>query len=1118
VRKLIVLSLFVCVVPVAVCQQNSVLAGHPGLTYVQLRNHLGQAGQVVEISNGYYRIEATAGFGLPEIARRLKDKVQVLLPGSANLVDQNDLFSVQDHIRYINGAFLIRHGRLPRSSEITGAERYEATEYFLLSRANPSTGKLNTDAYRAAVAHRSRMLSATPDMINPGQVGAAAPVAWAYVGPRKLGTPQQSGFGQHTLSGRKNSIAIPTSAGNTYYVGSANGGVWKTTDGGATFQPLSDSWPMMSVTGLAVDPTDANVVYAGTGDHYGTGQQSFGIMKTVDGGSTWTNLGQSEFGDSVVTRIKTVPGAPSIVLALTAGPSGDIWRSTDSGQSWARTDAPDADWQDIDVRPNGTFVAVSPTAGIYRSTGNGANWVPVNSPVAPSASRVDIAVSKTDNLRFYFVTSNQQVFRTINGGSTWTNVTPFHDAATTDPNLNWSSAASAMFVETAAGTGPEGFDVVYIGLRTLTVTDDNGLNWADVTESNDPTAKVHAGQMCYVPDPLDPAKGLLGGEGGLYAMTYSNPSNSATFQGLNDTIFDVQFNTVTVHPSNTTQVMGGAVGNATPASRADLQQWSNLFAGSGAGVAFDLAAPGIHYTGSQNGGVYRYTFASDPTPDDISLGGGLLVAPLITSGINGSTPTLGLANGDVATFDGTNWTALATGGGAIRTLARSRFDTNRIYTGALNGDIYRAGSLGGAFNRVDGGILPDRPIGGIAESPYTADSILVGLQGVGFNNNVYRSPNASLGSPSWTNVSGTGIYALPPVPVNDVEFDPFTNVYYAATDIGIFVSPDSGIRWFNMNTMGLPNIGVTDLWLHSNGGSNFLYAATYGRGIWRCFLSQRFLTQVQIAKTAIYGGQQNIVTLRLNGAAPAGTAAIVTDDSPNVSVTPLVEFPIGATAASFTTFSINPAADQTVTISARVFGTTTTGSFVMHAIPAFTYTANTDIYGGDRINAVIDFTIPAPIAAVFTFADNSSFVSSPTATSLAQGQQTKAVNLFTLPVTTATPVLISARLANTLGSTTVTLHPKPTLDSLMLNPSTVQGGNPVTGTFGLTFAGAGGDLTVSVSDTSAAVGTPASVTIPQGNVTQDFGISTNVVTSSFTVTVRGTLNGVSRTATLNVHP
>lgn len=1115
-RKLASLFVFSLTIPFGVAQTSSILVGSHGLTFPGLQARLGTSGEVTEITNGYFRVVPRNGFSVADLEKKLRGSVDVILRGTADQVDTNSLASVSDHVRYINGAFHIRHGRQPKRGEMTGAERLEAVEYFLSTRADRHTGRLNGDAYRKAVLHRAQMESATPAMIDPTR-SALAPVAWAYVGPKNLATPYQQFFGQQTLSGRKNSIAYSSESG-TYYVGSANGGVWKTTDGGTSFQPKSDAWPMMSVTALAVDPTDANIVYAGTGDAYGTGQQSFGIMKSETGGDTWKNYGQADFGDSVVTRIALVPGAPEIVLALTSGPSGDIWRSTNGGLNWSRTDAPDGNWQDIDVRTNGTFIAVGSHAGIYRSVSNGASWVLVNTPGSPGATLWDVACSKTVANRFYLMTSDKHIYRTANAGSTWTDITPFLDAAVANPSLNWASASSGMFIETAPGTTPAMFDVIFCGLQTLSISDDGGVFWTDVTESLETSAKVHAGMMCFASDPSDPTRGLLGGEGGLTGIVYTDPSNTAVFSDLNATFFDMQFNSVAVHPTNTTQVMGGAVGNATPASRADLANWKNLYDGDGAFPAFDLSNPGLHYTGSANGGVYRYTFASDVVPDDISPGGGLFVSPLITSGAAGSVPTFGAADGNVRTFESGVWNTHATGGGPVRRLARSFFDSRRIYTGATNGDMYRTNSIASGFTKIDSS-LPNRPIGGIAESPYVADQLLVGLHGVGFPNMVYRTPNASVGSPTWTNVSGSGQFALPQVPVNDVEFDPFTNVYYAATDIGIFVSPDAGVRWFNMNTMGLPNIAVTDLWLYSNGSSNFLYAATYGRGIWRCLLGQRFLTQIQIFKPAIYGGQQNTVTLKLNGAAPAGAVASMTDDSANVSVTPLVFFPIGSTQVTFTIFTTNPTADQTVTLTGRVFGTTTTGSFTLHHIPAFTYTPSSpDYYGGDRISAVIDFGIPAPITAVFTFSDNATEVSSPTSTSIAAGSQTKQVTLFTLPVTSSLTADISARLANTTASSSVTLHPRPTLTSLMLQPNTVVGGNPVEAVLTLSFPGAGGDIEVLTSDTSTLVGTPSSVTIPQGTVQQPFDLTTSPVSVNANVTVKAIYRGTTRTAVLTLTP
>lgn len=1097
---------------------GGLLAGERGLTSDALRQMVGNSGTISgPDARGYFLVQPKGAFTSSDLRDRLRS-VDVVLDSGASSVDARQIDSVQSYISYLDGAFQIRTGRTPTRTDDTGANFYRSLAYYLSSRVDSDTGRLNSAKYRAAIRHRETMPPAHRGILDPGtSYSAMAPLAWSFVGPSKLEPPYQTGFGSSSLSGRKNAIAIAPSNPDTIYIASAGGGIWKSTDAGASFLPKSDGWPFMNTNCVAVHPTDPNTVYAGIGDYLGFfSGQTYGVMKSTDGGSNWTPSGTAEFGDSAVTRIMVDGSSPGILIALTAGPSGDVWRSTDAGQTWTRTNAPNGDWQDIDRTVDGDYLAVGAATGIYRSTDQGATWSVIPSPLLSGGTLWDIGASKVSAGRWFLMTSNHQLFRTIDLGVTWVDITLLHDLACADPTQNWSKAAEGMAVDCGVSGAN---DVVVTGLQTISVSD-NGLTWTDVSDSMTASATWPAGQRDFDVSPAAGTQIYVAGVAGAGRFSYNLATNAATFSSYNDTIKDHLFYTVTVHPFNRLYVMGGAQDLATPATRGALytDPWKDLFDTTGGGAGFDLSNPNVHYTTGRAGGVFRYSTATDSLPDDISPGGSLEVTPFAMGGAVGATPICGVSSGELRYYSGGSWHSMPTGGGPIRTIAISRHTTNRVYTGATNGDVYRAGTLGGAMTKIDTN-LPDRSIGGIAESPYSPDTLLVGLQGTGFAGGVYRCGNATAATPTWTNVSGSGETALPAVSVNDVEFDPYTNVYYAATDVGVFVSPDAGLHWYNMNPLGLPNVPVNDLWVSSIGGQNWLYAATYGRGIWRCALSERYLTEVQIYKSAIYGGQQNTVTLKLNGAAPIGSIVALTDSSGSVSVPPSVMVPQGSTQHTFTIYTVDPPTDETVTINATLYKTTTTNSFTLYKVPPFTYTPTaSDVYGGDRFNALIDLHMNAPLTTVFTFSDTAAEIASPASTSIALGGSTQTVALYTLPVATAVNATISARIANTMKSSNVTIHPKPVLATFGVSPGELRGGESATGTLSMEFAGMAGALTAYVSDTSTAVTVPPTVLVPSGSSSVQFQISSSPVTKSLAVTVKARIGAVSKTAVLIVKP
>lgn len=1107
---------------------KSLLVGQHKLDQAALSKLIRGTGKIVRRDEkGFYLVAPLAGTKVDQLSKSLKKaKIKFVLPGDADRVEKDNLNSVKEHIEYLEGSYCIKTGKMPGKDdeETLGVDFYEALRFYLETRVDQN-GELSRDAYIQAVNHRDQMPPVTPNMMDPGAIRDKqnlSPSTWAYAGPHNLDIPYQTYYGQRPLSGRKNGIAVSPSNYQISYLASAGGGIWKSTDNAITYQPMSDSWKFLHTTCVAVHPTDPDIVYAGTGDFYGFfTRQTFGIMKSINGGVTWSNVGNADFGDSVVTRIKISKNNPNILVALTAGPTGDIWRSTDAGATWARTNAPDGDWEDIDASGSDiTWVAVSAASGgrIYRSTDQGATWASITKPAGAAGSIWDVAVSKLDFNRWYLVCSNRKVYSSTNSGSTWTDRTAAHDAAASDPTYNWSQSTYDIYVE-AGHT--ETTDIVYVGLITISASDNNGTSWTDIARSFESNSRWHNDQHCLnvVEGAGNGRWAFAGGDGGVTFLNYNETTNSASWTPLNKTIHDTQFYKIAVHPTNSVFVMGGTQDNASPAGRGAgaAGNWANLNAGDGAGCAFDINNPAIHYTGSQNGGVFQYTSDFDTTATNISPGGGIFIAPLVCAG---STPVFGASNGNLRKYIAGAWTNNATGGGAIRTIAKSGFSANKLYTGATNGDMYRTANLGTSFTKIDN-TLPNRAIGGMAESPFTSDYLVVGLQGAGNPDGVYRSANVNVAAPTWTNISGSGLTAIPSMPVNDIERDPFNvNIYYAATDIGVFMTPDAGSHWYNMNSMGLPNVHVNDLWVYSNAGVNYLYAGTFGRGIWRSYLSSRYVSSVVIAKPAIYGGQTNTVTVKLNGSAPVGCLVNVSDSSSNVSVPTPVTVPQGSTQATFTIYTTNPAATQNVTVYASVFGgTSATSTFTLHRVPPFTYTAASDaVYGGSSFSATVDLHMAAPIATTVSFSDSSASVGSPASTSIAAGSSVKSVSLTTASVASTVNATINAKISSVTATDTIRVEPRPTLTTFLVAPNPVKGGLPTVGKLTLDFAGQAGPLTATCSDTSTLVTTPLFIIIPGGSSSQSFNITTAAVRANTYVSITVKMGTVSKTERLLLTP
>lgn len=379
--------------------------------------------------------------------------------------------------------------------------------------------KIDPAAYLRAAEYRQKMQPAKPKHATRGTNVAYSDISWEFFGPYNLQPRYVAGQGPSTsfMSGRVNGVAFDNRTQGIFYVAAASGGVWKAdaTTGTIVWTPLGDKFPFMETSSVATDPTNGRILYVGLGDFYGFGSgqgegldtprfsgngTALGIMKSVNGGTTFVNIGNRDsagnaiMAGSAVSAIVVYPKDPRVIVASTGrGPNpGSLWRSTDGGATWTRpvlrgttTPVPAGDWNTVRVfnpydRPYPNYPAKTPAIldptspfmyasrindGIYRSDDRGATWrrianTPLNFNLAAATGRKTLLVtpSATDPFVVYFMDTTSssddgRIFRgqplnrsDVNGTGAlnyiWTEITGNYNIANGQFN-NWSRSEYA---------------------------------------------------------------------------------------------------------------------------------------------------------------------------------------------------------------------------------------------------------------------------------------------------------------------------------------------------------------------------------------------------------------------------------------------------------------------------------------------------------------------------------------------------------------------------------------------------------------------------------------------------------------------------------------------------
>jgi hypothetical protein len=717
-------------------------------------------------------------------------------------------------------------------------------------------------------------------------------VQWEFIGPKNLILPQYISPAAK-ISGRVGGLAYDPNNVATIYLAASAGGVWKTTDGGVTWLPISGLSDVPYMSSITTHPTDGQIVYAGTGDYDGQIGSGVGILYSTDGGANWLNVGRAEMQRTAVSGIVVDPDTPQNVVAATGHGTvtSYLWYSINGGLNWTRGTISGAgasgDWSSVQIaKPQSTggiryYYATSEgnNYGLWRSADKGRTWVSVAPPAGGGSREIRIATSATDANTIYIVRGgDQKVFKGVRSTTTdtytWTDIT-------TGITASWGQSWYDMHIGVGATnrTGTKQ-DALYIGLISLAEWV-NGT-WKDVGRAYQSSPNLHPDQHCMAFFPGNNDIMVVGHDGGVDGMSYSNAASSVVFDNtLNKTLGLTMFYSGAFHPSDPTRLLGGAQDNSTPISQGDLANWKNVAAGDGCGTALNPVNPLIQYSSSQYLGMYRTTnswsssngFAPSWGGDNVPFVGYMSVDPTAPNPLYVGTNYLWRWNENTGRWDARLGNQQMSNG-YIRAITVAPSDNKVIYTGTTDGNLWMTSNSGTTWRTVMRG-LPNRVITDISVHPTNPSNIIVSIGGTG-SGHVYQCPNTAAGIPIYTDKSGSGPNTLPDVQHNSITRDPSspdTN-FFVGSDQGVFATVDGGATWANATeTLGLPVCEISTL--RAVPGTGYLMATTYGRGAWRLPLGSIVIgTPAKIeASTASFVRNGNTLvgtlTLKNTGTSPA---------------------------------------------------------------------------------------------------------------------------------------------------------------------------------------------------------------------------------------------------------
>ena len=702
--------------------------------------------------------------------------------------------------------------------------------------------------------------------------GAFGALRWRSIGPQR--------------GGRSIAVAGSVQRPLEYYFGATGGGLWKSTDGGATWQPVTDNQLTSSSVGaVAVAPSNPDIVYIGTGESEIRGNiaPGDGVYKTTDGGKTWAHVGLKDAQN--IAKIRVHPTNPDIVFVAAFGhhaaPSAErgIFRTKDGGKTWEKVLYRDPKTAGIEVvfdpnNPNVLYASMweafrntymmssgGPGSGLFKSTDGGDHWTEISrNPGLPKGvlGKIGMDVSRADSNRVYAQIEAEDggTFMSDDAGATWKKVSENRDVR------------QRAFYYTRVFADPKDKDTFYEPNVGFMKTTDAGKMW---TQLRPPHGDNHDMWI----DPTNPKRFIASNDGGATVTVNGGETwtdldvPTAQFYHVMTTS-DVPYHVCGAQQDNTTACVGSQAsggffggGEGGPGRAATPDQ---IFYSAGGGesgyIAQDPKNADILYAGSYSGLITRLNRKTgqlkevNPFPDN-PMGYATKditerfqwTFPIVFSPVDPTALYVGSEHVWVTHNGGQSWTKISpdltrhdpktmgdSGGPITRdetgvetyatvfSIAPSPKDGNLIWTGSDDGYVFVTRDGGKNWTNVTPKEMPDfARISLVEASPHRPGTAYVAANHYQFDDlapYVWRTDDYGQ---TWTKiVNGIGANDYARAIREDTRRE---KMLYLGTEHGIYVSFDDGANWQSLK-QNLPDTPVHDIKVEERD----LVIATHGRG------------------------------------------------------------------------------------------------------------------------------------------------------------------------------------------------------------------------------------------------------------------------------------------------